>query len=51
VTFNTAVSLAGFVAVCFGVDLLAGLGYALVVGGTVLFLAGGLGAAREKTPR
>ena len=40
-------TVVGYGAVCLGVGLTFGVGWALMVGGAVLFVAGGLGSARE----
>jgi hypothetical protein len=42
-----AISLLGFVLLLAGVCLLWGLGWMCLVGGAVLFVAGGLGSVRE----
>jgi hypothetical protein len=45
--FNLVLTLVGFCAVVAGIWLTWGLGYALLVGGLVLFVTGGVASARE----
>jgi len=45
--FYALISLAGYVSAVAGIATNWGVGWALLVGGCVLFIAGGLGSARE----
>jgi hypothetical protein len=45
---NLLLTLAGFVAAVVGIGINWGLGSALLIGGVVLFVAGGLAAAQER---
>ena len=45
---HAVLSIVGFCGLVVGVWLNWGLGYASLLGGLVLFLAGGLGTARER---
>jgi len=44
---NVLLTVAGFCAAVVGIGLTWGVGYALIVGGVVMFVAGGLASARE----
>lgn len=42
--------IAGFALTCVGVAMVFGVGWACIVGGAVLFVAGGLNEARSARP-
>lgn len=44
---HLSLTIAGFISAVAGVWITFGVGWALLSGGVVLFLAGGLGSARE----
>jgi hypothetical protein len=47
---NLLICVAGLLSACTGIWVNWGAGYALLVGGVVLFVAGGLSSAREAPP-
>jgi len=44
---NLLLSIVGFVSIVIGCVLVWGVGWALLAGGLVLFIVGGVGSARE----
>jgi hypothetical protein len=47
-TFNLVITCSGYLCALAGVCVLWGAGWALLAGGLVLFVAGGLASARER---